>query len=302
MASSPLKPDQIFRNFSKEMTPQPSGLEPRLHTLDGIRAVLFDVYGTLFQSAVGDISLVRKDSSKEREALVRESLEAAGFFVQDEVTPIAELFLDTIRAEQDIRREQGIAFPEVDIVGVWEDLVGQLEAYEVIRGKTTRKKLEILAMHYEARVNPVYPMPGVLDAIESALDQGCVLGIVSNAQKFTPVLFETFFEDNLRDLGFEEILCIWSYEHHVAKPSTKLYEICAERLQALDGIAAEETLFIGNDMRNDVWPAQQVGFKTGLFAGDKRSLRLREDDPDVKGVKADVVLTHLEQISECFPQ
>lgn len=204
MSSSPLKPDQIFRNFSTEMTPEPTGVKPQLKALEGIRSVIFDVYGTLFQSAVGDISLARKEKSKEREAHVRASLDAAGFYVQDEATPIAELFMDTILAEQDIRREQGIAFPEVDIVGVWEDLVGQLEAYEVIRGKATRKKLELLAMHYEARVNPVYPMPGVLDAIETGLDKGCSLGIVSNAQMFTPLLFETFFEDNVHDLGFEE--------------------------------------------------------------------------------------------------
>ena len=300
MPSSPLKPDQIFRNYSSEMTPEPTGVKPQLKKLKGIRAVVFDVYGTLFQSAVGDISLAKEDKSTNREAIVRESLEAAGFFLQDEVTPIAELFFDTIHAEQDIRREQGMKYPEVDIVGVWEDLIGQLEAYEVIRGKATRTKLELLAIHYEARVNPVYPMPGVLDVIESVLDKGASMGIISNAQKFTPLLFETFFDDNVGDLGFEEIACVWSYEHGTAKPGTELYEICVDRLQALDGIAPKEVLYVGNDRRNDVWPAQKVGFKTALFAGDKRSLRMREDDKQLNGVKPDIIITQLEQIAECL--
>lgn len=282
------------------MVPEPTGVKPELKKLKGIRAVIFDVYGTLFQSAVGDISLVKEDKSKNREALVRESMEAAGFFIQDEVTPIAELFLDTIHAEQDIRRDQGMKYPEVDIVGVWEDLIGQLEAYEVIRGKVTRTKLELLAIHYEARVNPVYPMPGVLDVIESVLDKGCSLGIISNAQKFTPLLFDTFFDDNVGDLGFEEIACVWSYEHGTAKPGTEIYNVCIDRLQALDGIAPKEVLYIGNDRRNDVWPAQEVGFKTALFAGDKRSLRLREDDKELNGVKPDIIVTELEQIPECL--
>lgn len=300
MPPSPLKPDQIFRNFSQEMSPEPTGVKPKLKKLKGIRAVLFDVYGTLFQSAAGEISIAVEDKKTDREGLVRESLEAAGFHLQDDVTPIAELFHDTIRAEQDIRREQGTDYPEVDIVGVWEDLIGQLEAYEVIRGKATRSRLELLAIHYEARVNPVYPMPGVLDAIESVLDKGASLGIVSNAQKFTPQLFETFFDDSVHDLGFEEILCIWSYEHGQAKPGTGLYEIAAERLQALDGITPKEVLYIGNDRRNDVWPAAKLGYKTGLFAGDKRSLRLREKDKDLEGVEPDVILTELEQVAECL--
>lgn len=283
------------------MVPESTGVKPQLKKLKGIRAVVFDVYGTLFQSSVGDISLADENKSKEdREAIVRESLEAAGFFVQDEVTPIGELFMDTIHAEQDIRREQGTKYPEVDIVGVWEDLIGQLEAYELIRGKATRSRLELLAIHYEARVNPVYPMPGVLDVIESVLDKGASLGIISNAQKFTPLLFETFFDDTVGDLGFEEIACVWSYEHGTAKPGTELYSICIDRLQALDGIEPKEVLYVGNDRRNDVWPAQKVGFKTALFAGDKRSLRLREDDETLNGVKPDVIVTELEQIAECL--
>ncbi|WP_309386110.1 HAD family hydrolase [Cerasicoccus frondis] len=295
-----LKPVDIIRNNSPEMEPVPTGQKPKLKKLKGIRAVLFDIYGTLFQSGVGDISLVANDKSKSREKLIRQSIEEVGFMLQDEKTPINELFLDTIKAEQDIRRDQGTPHPEVDIIGVWEDLIGQLEAYELIRGRTTRNNLMQLATLFEVRVNPVYPMPGVLDVFESCLDKGKSIGLISNAQAFTPLLFEAFFEDSPHDLGLEELLCIYSYEHNVAKPGLALYEIAQERLQALDGISPAETLFIGNDLRNDVWPAQQLGFKTALFAGDDRSLRLREDDPDCKDIKPDVIVTELEQIPECL--
>lgn len=295
-----LKPVDIIRHHSCEMAPVPTGVEPKLGQLGGIRAVLFDIYGTLFQSGAGDISLVANDPSKDRESLIRQSMEEVGFLLQDQQTPIAELFLDTIKAEQDIRRDQGTPFPEVDIIGVWEDLIGQLEAYEVVKGRVTRNNLMQLAALYEVRVNPVYPMPGVLDAFEGCLDHGASLGLVSNAQAFTPLLFDAFFEDGPHDLGIEELLCVYSYEHSVAKPGPALYEIAKERLQALDGIAPTETLYIGNDMRNDVWPAQALGFKTALFAGDQRSLRLREKDPDCQGVQPDLVITELEQIPGCL--
>ncbi len=292
---------EIFRQHVPEgMEPEPTGEKPVLKKLAGVRAVLFDVYGTLFQSGVGDISLAEEDRGTHREKIIRASMKDAGLQVLDQKTPLAELFHDTIRAEQDIRREQGVDFPEVDILGVWEDLIGQLEAYELIRGRASRAVLRTLAVLYEASVNPAAPMPGAQDTIEGLLDKQKSLGIVSNAQFYTPLLFEAFLEGSPHDLGFEEILCVWSYEHTVAKPSAKLFEVAAERLQALDGIAPKETLYIGNDMRNDIAPAAKLGFKTALFAGDKRSLRLRKDDDSCKGVKPDLVLTELEQLLECL--
>ena len=45
------------------------------------------------------------------------------------------------------------------------------------------------------------------------------------------------------------------------------------------GFPAERVLFVGNDMLNDVAAAAAVGLRTALFAGDQRSLRLREKDP-----------------------
>lgn len=296
------KPVDIISEYAVPMEPEATGQKSKLKKLKGIRAVLFDVYGTLFQSSAGDISLAQKDryKSTQREAFIREAIQAAGFQINDDVTPMAELFNDTIRAEQDIRRENyGVDFPEVDILGVWEDFLGQLEAYEVIRGRVTRGNLTVAATYYEANVNPCWPMPHVPEAIESLLDKNLSLGIVSNAQMYTPALFEAFLSDTPHDLGFQEVICIWSYQESVAKPSQKLFHVALERLQALDGISAQEVLMVGNDMRNDIWPAQVLGFKTALFAGDARSLRLREEDDDCKGVKPDLMVTDLLQIAEC---
>lgn len=45
------------------------------------------------------------------------------------------------------------------------------------------------------------------------------------------------------------------------------------------GIAPERTLFVGNDMLKDLYPARGAGLRTCLFAGDARSLKMRLDDP-----------------------
>jgi len=51
-------------------------------------------------------------------------------------------------------------------------------------------------------------------------------------------------------------------------------------------------------MLKDIYPAKMTGFKTALFAGDSRSLRLREDDSKCKNLSADIILTDLIQVLE----
>lgn len=265
--------------------------------MPGLRAALFDVYGTLIASGVGDISLSQENA---RDTGVREALQACGFTVREEWADAAfgRQLVNQIRAHQQTRRDDGVEYPEVDIRAVWRDLVEDWRRAEVIEGG--RADIETLAVEYEARVNPAWPMPGLDETLAALRGQGVVLGIVSNAQFFTPLLFEAFLEIPLKKLGFASELCVWSYELLEGKPSTRLYEQAAQRLYDIHQISPQEAVFIGNDIRNDIWPAAQVGFKTALFAGDQRSLRLREGEPDCSNVQPDAVMTSVNQVLNLF--
>ena len=153
------------------------------------------------------------------------------------------------------------------------------------------------------RVNPVWPMPGVAETLQTLRRRGKVLGVVSNAQSFTPRLFAVAggeLEDfgSLEQLGVDHDLQFFSFESREAKPGTSLY---AEAVATLErrGLKPEQTLYVGNDLLNDIKPAAEVGFKTALFAGDARSLRLREDDDRVAGVSPDIEVTELPQLLDC---
>jgi FMN phosphatase YigB (HAD superfamily) len=50
-------------------------------------------------------------------------------------------------------------------------------------------------------------------------------------------------------------------------------------------------------MRNDIRPARQAGFQAILFAGDKRSLCLRQEDQSCQGLAPDKVINHLSQLA-----
>ena len=122
-----------------------------------------------------------------------------------------------------------------------------------------------------------------------------LLGIISNAQFYTPFLFDLFLGVNPARLGFDPDLIFFSYQYGYAKPSRFLYDMAAERLYQ-HGIYADAVLYVGNDMLNDILPAKSVGFKTALFAGDARSLRLRNDDQICSHISADLVITDLIQL------
>jgi putative hydrolase of the HAD superfamily len=62
------------------------------------------------------------------------------------------------------------------------------------------------------------------------------------------------------------------------------------------GFESNEILFVGNDMLKDIYPAKEMGMQTALFAGDSRSLRLRQEDPRLQNLTPDYIVNSLEQI------
>ncbi len=281
---------QIIRRHSRPLEPIPTSLPPRLRPCPTVRAVLFDIYGTLLISGSGDIGTAAAPESQDRESALRAALHAVGIVVANSGR-LADRFESVVRDHQARRAAEGIEHPEVDIVAVWREFVaaGLQSAALRLENNTTVDWLA-LALEYEMRVNPVWPMPGATSMLQQLSEAGLALGVISNAQSFTPLLFPALTGRTLPQWGVPESRCFYSYRFGEAKPSVRLYRAAADAL-AQDGIAATETLYVGNDMLNDIWPASRVAFHTGLFAGDARSLRLREGDSRVAALQPDLVVT-----------
>jgi len=288
----------ILDRAQTEPVEKPDDAKPRLHTLDGIRAVVFDVYGTLFSSGVGDISLAAEG---ERGAAIEATLRENGIrLTNTTIEPgLDDRFRQVVKSHQAERRAEGLTYPEVDIRSVWRDLLAELSAEGWIESPD-KPDLETLAVDFETRVNPVQPMPGMEELLAELRDREKILSIISNAQFFTPLLFEAFLDKDPTTLGFCPTCSVWSYAILEAKPSKAIYEQAAAALKSRYRLKPNEILYVGNDVRNDIWPAHAVGFRTALFAGDRLSLRRRENDPDCTGIEADLELTELSQIPDCL--
>jgi putative hydrolase of the HAD superfamily len=273
--------------------PLPTGYATRLAPLQDIRAVIFDIYGTLLVSGTGDIGLA---GDYEDEQALHSAFTAVG--IPASAIPrdirVSELLVRHIHIAQDERRRQGIDFPEVDILGVWKAVLLELARYGMT-GTLDDARLRALAIEYECRDNPVWPMPGLREMLTDLRRRGIRLGIVSNAQFYTPLMFRALLGISIEELGFDAALCAWSWQALEGKPSPTLYRQVREQLAGY-GITAEQTLYVGNDCLKDIWPATGAGWKTALFAGDARSLRLREDDSRCRGLEPDLVIDNLRQL------
>jgi putative hydrolase of the HAD superfamily len=278
-----------IRGALSPLVPQPTGVEPKIVPLDGIRAVVFDIYGTLLISDAGEIC---SGTESRRIAAMGQVIDDTGLDLK--VKALLRCYDDQIERALQSGREEGIDFPEVEIREVWRKIFLQQPVDPI-----SDERLEEIAIAYECISNPVWPMPGARCVIERLRSAGLTLGIVSNAQFYTPLVMESLFETALSDLGFSEDWTVYSFRTGQGKPSPAIYEEMKMRAGNA-GVLPEEILYVGNDMIKDVEPAAAVGFNTCLFAGDARSLRLGNGWIDDAKNIADVIVTSLDQIPDLF--
>ena len=277
----------------------PENAIARINKISDVRAVVFDIYGTLISSGVGDISLSSKSNSNDA-LLYTLSNQGIKVLSTSDSTNLYNLLLLSIEYFQRKRSKEGVRYPEVEIRQVWKYFLEKLVTKKLINPLPADLDIEGLIIEYECRVNPTQPMPGLVDTLNELHQRGFKISIISNAQFYTPLLFDALIGKSLSELNICTDCAIWSYILKEGKPSQRLYELSANHLVKIYQIDPKQVLYVGNDMRNDIWPAQSVGFKTALFAGDKLSLRRRKDDPQCKQIEADLEITQLHQLLDCL--
>ncbi len=271
----------MISKYIKPLYPYTTALQPSGELTTKVKCIMFDVYGTLFVSGSGDIGIAGQ-KVPQTEQLIN-LLQKFG--IRRSPDALLNDFFAAIDNEHAKLKAKGVDFPEVKIDRIWMHVLNN----------NNLDHIRAFAAEFELIVNPVYPMPNLKKMLTGCKESNLCMGIVSNAQFYTTFLFDWFLGSNPEDLGFQPDLLFFSYRFGYAKPSTYLFQLAAEKLQNMD-IPVHAALYLGNDMLNDIYPAQKAGFQTALFAGDARSLRLREDDPRCINLSPDIIITDLKQL------
>jgi len=275
-----------IEKYVAPLLPIPTGLKPAGNLAEPLKCILFDIYGTLFISGSGDIGVARQNrpTAGKLETLLDE------YGISRPVKTLLADYYQHIDDEHEVLRQKGVDVPEVNIEDIWRRVLTIDEP----------QRIKNFATEFEMIVNPVFPMPHLAKVLAALKSRSIVIGLISNAQFYTPYLFRWFLGAGPGELGFDEDLILFSFQTGHAKPSPVLFETAAGNL--IDrNIAPSATLYVGNDMLNDIYAAQNCGFQTALFAGDRRSLRLRKHEPRCRDLKPDLVVTDLEQLLKFVP-
>ena len=240
----------LVREASRRIRPLPTGSRTRGAFARRPAAVLFDVYGTLLQRL--ERTFVESEASVTR--LIRRHR------LRLQPRELHEALSEAIARKHAQMRKRGKSYPEVRIEHIWQRLFPNIP----------HSDLRQAVVEYELAMHPCWPMPGGRRLIDALVRDGFTMGIVSNAQFYTPLQFAALLGGRPEELGFAPDLCVYSWVHGDAKPSQDIFHRAASVLRGL-GIGREEVLMVGNDPLNDIASSARAGFMTALVAADRRS-------------------------------
>jgi putative hydrolase of the HAD superfamily len=226
-----------------------------------IRAVAFDVNGTMVR--------ILADDGDERVFRA-----AAHFLTYQGIDlhryELRELYFQLMKEQLRSSPEQ---YPEFDAVGIWRSIIEDLQT-DFTRALPAAKLEQMplflaeMARGVSRRRLGLYPcVREVLDVLRGRYP----LAIVTDAQS-------AFARSELHKVGllgyFDPIIV--SGDHGYRKPDARLFRL------ALDGmaVAAENTLYVGNDMYRDIYGAREAGLPTVMFDSDQGQKTYRDYAPD----------------------
>ena len=280
----------VIENRS-ELLPIETEQPAKLTSLTDIRAVIFDIYGTLIVSGSGDVGSANE---QDRGQAISQAITATGMSLGTGSMPTIDALQQQIRQSNQDRQSDQVPKPDVEIVDCWRQTLDQCGITQY-----SARQVNQLAAYYESLANPTWPMPGAATLLKSLGQTGIKLGIVSNAQGFTLDLIEEIAGDFGCDSVFDLNLCVFSNRYRQAKPGPRLFDVLCDELSRQQ-IASHQAIYVGNDRLNDVWAANQAGLRTAWFVGDRRSMRDRADDARMQGLQQDLVITDLMQLQQCL--
>jgi putative hydrolase of the HAD superfamily len=253
------------------------------------KAIFWDIYGTLLTAERGDLPSLIARAAELRPAFERT---ARNFALEIVPARLHDLFLRRIRAEYDARVAEGVAYPEVRIDEIWFKV---LEKCQPECPPTISFAREV-ALFFERQANPKEFQPRAYEVLSTLKERGVRQGIISNAQFYTPIELSELLRDashgavRTYESIFDPPLVVFSFDLGVAKPDPAPFR-CAVTALTRDNILPDDCVFVGDSVANDIKPAQQLGFRTVLYAPGRT--------PDASP-GPDLVIHNLGQLLEWF--
>ena len=226
-----------------------------------IRAVAFDANGTL-------VRILTEDGMEQIFRAAAHFLTYQGIDLRR--YEVRDLYFRIMKEQQ---RDSEQEYPEFDAVGVWRTIIEGHQT-EFTRSLPAEKLEQMPLFLAEMSRGIARRRLGLYPHVREVLDvlrERYPLALVTDAQSAYP-------RAELHKVGLLDYFdpIIVSGDHGYRKPDRRLFQL------ALDGmrVAAENALYVGNDMHRDIFGARAVGMTTVLFDSDQGTKIYLDCTPD----------------------
>jgi FMN phosphatase YigB (HAD superfamily) len=288
---------------------EPRTAKPHVAFLPNIRAVTWNVYGTLLAISGGDL-LFEHPTAFVMEVALDKTIQEFKFWASMSRKPgqpadyLREIY-DNLLNDQRIVPGNVERHPEIAADRVWESFIKKLfqKDYEFDAGfyGSLNEYSRKVAYFFHASLQGTACYPGADAALRAVKEAGLAQGLLADGQCFTMAQLQRALSRHgpaaNPDEWIDPELRWFSYEVRARKPSERIFR---QGLNALaeKGITPDQVLHIGSRMQQDIAPARRFGMRTALFAGDKASLQARSKQLKDPSTRPDVLLTELSQIAQ----
>jgi FMN phosphatase YigB (HAD superfamily) len=311
--------EQYIAYLDNQQTPWPSPPEierprarPHLVRLTGVRAVTWNLYGTLLAIAGGEL-FVEHPEAFIMEVALDKTIQEFKMWAAMSRKPgqptdyLRQVYADLV-AQQCTLPGDTEKFPEVIVDRLWEAFIKRLlqKDYKVNAGlygslnEFSRK----VAYFFHASLQGITAYPGAADALRLVKEQGLHQAIAGDGQCFSLIQLQRCLsvqDPTVKlDQWVDSDACALSYEVRSRLPSDKVLRHALATFAEHD-VSPPEVLHVGSRVAQDVVPARRLGMKTALFAGDKGSLQATPEQLKEPVSRPDVLLTELPQIGDVIP-
>jgi putative hydrolase of the HAD superfamily len=228
-----------------------------------IQAAAFDVNGTL----------VRILTDEGMEQIFRS---AAHFLTYQGIDlhrhQVRELYFQIMREQQRTSSEE---YPEFDAVGIWRSII-DANATDFTRALPAEKLEQLplflaeMSRGISRRRLGLYPhVREVLDVLRGHYP----LAVVTDAQS-------AHTRGELHKVGLLDYFdpIVISGDHGYRKPDRRLFQLALDGM----GVAAENALYVGNDMHRDIFGAREAGMTTVMFESGQGANAYLDCVPDYR--------------------
>jgi FMN phosphatase YigB (HAD superfamily) len=279
-----------------------------LEPLPGIRAVLWDVYGTLLRVTEGKFTCFPRDEIRLQIALDKtiHEFNMWNHMYRRPGPPwqsIISVYRSNVERMTMVGTDRRGDYPEVDLADVWSGIIDRLYekefTYDTDLYGDQSEFSEKVAYFFHGNLQAIEARQAAVAAMRELSETGIIQGLLADGQSFTLVqllraLAAQATLPPLHELFRPETILL-STQLGLRKPSKSLFELAVSKLRSL-GIAPGEILHVSCRHKTDLIPAKAVGMKTALLVAEKSGLEVVPELLKDPVTRPDRLLTDLSQL------